>query len=86
MKVFQEIKARAEEGDAEAQAYLGFMYELGRGATKDEAEAVRWFRKAADQGHARAQFNLGVRYELGRGVAKDDAEAVKWYRKAAVKA
>ncbi len=50
---------------------------------KDEAEAVRWYRKAAEQGYAQAQFNLGVVYANGRGVAKDEAEAVRWYRKAA---
>ena len=31
------------------------MYRHGRGVAKDEAEAVRWFRKAADQGDARGQ-------------------------------
>ncbi|MCX6908366.1 MAG: tetratricopeptide repeat-containing serine protease family protein, partial [Verrucomicrobia bacterium] len=50
---------------------------------KDEAEAVKWFRKAAQQNSARAQFSLAVYYENGRGVTKDEVEAVKWYRKAA---
>ena len=51
--------------------------------TKDDAEAVKWFRKAAEQNYARAQYNLGLRYTKGQGVAKDDAEAVQWFRKAA---
>jgi len=50
---------------------------------KDDAEAVKWFRKAAEQNDARAQAALGVRYAKGQGVAKNKAEAVKWYRKAA---
>ena len=50
---------------------------------QDDAEAVKWYRKAAEQGYAKAQYNLGVVYAQGQGVAKDDAEAVKWYRKAA---
>ena len=56
---------------------------VGRGVTKDEDEAVKWFRKAADQGDAAAQCNLGNMYAEGRGVTKDEAEAVKWFRKAA---
>ena len=50
---------------------------------KDEAEAVKWYRKAAEQNDAEAQYNLGVCYANGQGVAKDEVEAVKWYRKAA---
>ena len=62
---------------------IGIIYVRRVGFTKDEAEAVKWYRLAADQGDAGAQFNLGVFYEHGTGVAKDEAEAVKWYRLAA---
>jgi S1-C subfamily serine protease len=55
----------------------------GDGVTKDNNEAVKWWRKAAQQGHPNAQCNLGVCYARGDGVAKDAVEAVKWYRKAA---
>lgn len=71
------------KGDASAQYNLGVMYANGQGVTKDDAEAVKWYRKAADLGFAIAQVNLGVAYANGKGVAKDDAEALKWYRKAA---
>ncbi len=54
-----------------------------KGLVRDNAVAVKWFRKAAEQGYARAQFNLGWMYDNGRGVSKDESEAVKWYRKAA---
>jgi hypothetical protein len=66
----------AKQGDAKAQYKLGL-------AVHDDAEAVRWFRKAADQGLALAQDNLGGMYASGRGVPQSDAEAVKWFRKAA---
>jgi TonB family protein len=59
------------------------MYAEGRGVAKDDAEAVKWYRRAADQSDARAQNHLGHMHADGRGIAKDDAEAVKWYRKAA---
>ena len=50
---------------------------------RDDAEAVRWYRKAAKQGYAKAQYNLGVAYENGQGVKQDHDEAVRWYLKAA---
>ena len=79
----QSIKERAEQGDAEAQSALGIMYDLGEGVPEDDAEAVKWYRKAAEQGNADAQCNLGVMYRRGEGVPEDDVEAVKWFRKAA---
>ncbi len=51
--------------------------------TKDEAEAVRWFRKAASQGNPGGQFNLGIMLANGLGEPRDPAEALIWYRKAA---
>ncbi len=42
-----------EQGDAYAQFLLGVIYEIGRGVTKDESEAVKWYRKAAEQGDAK---------------------------------
>src|ERR1019366_3041129 len=62
---------------------MGRMYANGRGVVKDEAEAVRWYRKGADAGNIRAMNNLAVAYQGGRGVAKDEAEAAQWCRKSA---
>ena len=78
-----QLRQAAEQGDAEAQNKLGFMYAEGEGVPEDNQEAVKWYRKAAEQGHASAQYNLGIMYVKGEGVAEDDREAVKWYRKAA---
>jgi TPR repeat protein len=82
-KPIEEVKAKAEAGDAKSQVELGFRYKQGKGVEKDQAEAVKWYRKAAEQNFAEAQFSLGVCYYEGEGVAKDQAEAVKWHRKAA---
>ena len=62
---------------------LGNCYHEGRGVAKNEAEAVKWYRKAAGRNFALAQHNLGDCYDKGQGVAKDEAEAVKWWGKAA---
>ena len=78
-----EIRRQADQGNASAQSYLGFMYETGEGVPKNEAKAVKWYRLAADQGDTVAQTNLGLMYADGRGVLEDDREAVKWFRLAA---
>jgi hypothetical protein len=80
---FDETKALAEQGDAEAQFNLGLMYDLGEGVPENDSEAVKWYRKAAAQGYAKAQLNLGNMYRNGLGVPENHAEAVRWYRKAA---
>ena len=82
-KAYQEFKALADQGDAEAQSALGMMYEYGEGVSKDYAEALKWFRKAAEQGDDEAQFELGWAYAEGSSAPQDYAKAAKWYRKAA---
>src|SRR5262245_55047575 len=79
-----QLRARAERGEAEAQSSLGVMYGRGEGVPKDIAESLKWIRKAADQGDARAQNNLGSAYARGEGVEQDYDEAFDWYRKAAL--
>jgi TPR repeat protein len=37
---------------------LGGLYANGKGVTRDEAEAIKWFRKAAAQGYGAAQDEL----------------------------
>ena len=58
---------------------LGIMYDLGEGVPEDDAEAVKWYRKAAEQGNADAQCNLGVMYDLGEGVPEDKVLAYMWW-------
>ena len=77
------LKKAAEQGDAEAQFFLGHLYDDGDGVPEDDAEAVRWYRKAAEQGNALAQYQLGVMYYRGGGVPQDYAEAVSWFRQGA---
>ena len=78
-----DYRIQAEQGDAKAQAFLGYSFASGEGVPKDEVEAVMWSRKAAEQGDPMAQSLLGNSYAKGKGVPKDMVEAVKWYRKAA---
>src|ERR1039457_4097199 len=71
-KLLADIRAKAEKSDAQSQNVLGSALCLGGlGVVKDEADAVKWYRKAAEQTLAEAQCNLGVCYYEGQGVAKD---------------
>ena len=71
----------AEQGDADAQYMLGFMYLRGDGVSQDYQEAVKWYRLSAEQGvrGARAQFHLGTFYEQGQGVPQDYVSAHMWW-------
>ena len=75
---FDETMAEANQGAAYAQYNLGVMYENGMGVPENDAEAVKWYRKAADQGHAKAQSNLGVMYYNGEGVPENHVRAYVW--------
>ncbi len=82
-KAVRWFRRGAEQGDAEAQFNLGFMYSEGRGVPQDYAEAVRWYRRGAVQGFAGAQYNLGGMYLEGRGVPQDYVQAHMWINLAA---
>ena len=58
----------AKKGNVFAQYNVAVMYAKGLGVTKNDVEAVKWYKKAAEQGDANAQANLGLMYENGRGV------------------
>ena len=79
----REFRPLAEQGDAQAQFWLGLMHAFGDGVPLDVAVSAAWYRKAAEQGHPDAQNNLGVMYDEGVGVSEDDREAAAWYRRAA---
>jgi uncharacterized protein len=73
------IRAKANQGDAQAQLELAHEYQSGSlGAPRDLKEAIRWYRKAAEQNYRLAQYNLAAAYLRGLGVEKDDLEAYKW--------
>lgn len=72
----------AEQGDIQAQYYLGCMYYGGIGVSQNDAEALVWWRKSADIGHARSMNNIGSMYFEGRGgLEKNQDEALKWWIK-----
>src|ERR1700680_4589777 len=77
-KVIADLKEMAAAGDVKSQVLLGLAYLTGDGVRKDDAEAIKWLRKAADQDNAAGERYLAEMYFKGRGVPADNAEAAKW--------
>jgi len=75
---FEELRQKADKGDAAAQNAVGLRYATGEGVKLNESEAVRWFIKSAEQGYVPAQSKLGSIYFSGRGVAQDSTRAYFW--------
>jgi TPR repeat protein len=76
-----DLLRRSEAGEAAAQLLRGQLHDTwyAKGALpKDNAEAVRWYRKAAEQGQLEAATNLGWILKDGDGVEPDPAEAARW--------
>lgn len=78
-----QIRAKAEKGDMNAQNDLGYAYSKGEGVAQDKAEAFKWYSKAAKQGFSYAQFNLGLFYARGISTEQNWEEAVRFYQLAA---
>ncbi|MCE2510574.1 MAG: sel1 repeat family protein [Alphaproteobacteria bacterium] len=83
-KALAEWKPLAEQGDVQAQFYLGLIYGFGQGVEKDLVEAVRWWQLAAERGNIAAQSNLGFMYKYGNGVPQDIVLAYMWSKIAAL--
>ena len=66
------LLARAEQGDAVAQAAVGDSYLGGEGVAPDAAEAARWYRLAAEQGDPAGlvRSRVPVRDRAGRAAGR----------------
>jgi uncharacterized protein len=71
------LRTAAEAGRAYAQFYLGSLYEYGcfEVVSKDEDEAVRWYRKAADNGNPDGRAKLEARYGVAKSQGRMDRNA-----------
>lgn len=57
------FRKAAEQGHAVSQFNLGYCYEYGMGFTKDNSEAIRWYKLGAKNGDElseKALNRLGV--------------------------
>ena len=79
------MRPLAEEGDADAQYNIGWMYMNGYGLRVNDSLALEWWQKAAEQGHSDASFSIGMLYSLGDGeISKDADAAIDHYLVAAI--
>ena len=83
-----ELRERAEQGDADALKELAaryydgisFMDDQPLGVPQDFKEAAKWYRLTAEKGDVLAQYMLGWIYFRGKDVTQDFEEAAKWFR------
>lgn len=73
----------AQQGNIEANYYLGELYYNGNGVAKSFPTAKSYFQKAANAGLADAQYMMGVMVRNGQGGDKNITEAKFWLQKAA---
>ncbi len=78
-------KKAADNGLADAQFMLGYMYTTGWGVIQNNTEGIRWYRLAAEQGLNKAQYNLATIYNEGKIVTRNNAEAMRIFKMAAAK-
>ncbi len=76
-KAFFWLNRAANQGLAQAQAGLGYMYQKGFFVKQDFEAALNWYEKAAEQNDSDAQANLAAMYLQGH------KQAISWIDKAA---
>jgi len=81
-EAIKQARARAEQGNASAQALLGRAYYEGLGVPEDYREAKRWFDLAVAQNQPDAMFFLGMMYEYGHGLMPDLQKAKDLFERA----
>jgi TPR repeat protein len=69
-RAYQEWKAAAEAGRAEAEFDLGLLYAEGLGVRRDLSEAMRLYRSAAEKGNRRRNSRW-VRFTCADGALRE---------------
>lgn len=84
MQPYSKLRQAAEQGDAQAQYDLAYLYYKSgsdpeiTGVARSERLAAHWYREAAMQGHPSAQYNMAVLHLHGHGVERDAVIAYAW--------
>ena len=83
LKALEYYTEAGEQGDADAQAQVGYIYQNACGVEADYEKAMEWNNRAAQQGNAQGQAQIGWLYHHGLGVTQNLDEAGRWYTRAA---
>ncbi len=73
----QDWKIAADQGSAEAEGNLAYLYMHEQGTPQDYIEAARLSEQSAQQGCALGEAVLAALYDDGNGVTKNYAEAAR---------
>ncbi|MBC8269196.1 MAG: sel1 repeat family protein [Rhodospirillaceae bacterium] len=76
-------RKRTNDGDANAQSRLAWLYEAGLGVERDLQQAVSLFKLSAEAGSPEAQYALAVMLRTGSGTELDPTQSLIWLKKAA---
>ena len=73
----------AQDGQPEAQVFVGLAYANGWGVKKNLDEASNWYMRAAENNSPSGQFLLGLHY-VTTGINQYDVRVgIKWLKRAA---
>lgn len=81
----REFNLLADQGDADAQFFMGSLYQQGDGVVKNLKIALPWLEKAATQHHFGALNALGVIHAVEKKEFLDYAKAEKCFESASNK-
>ncbi len=83
------LEPLAEQGNIEAEYFMGTFYMYGHGVAMDPPQATVWFKRAfghwetqARAGDPAAMVEVAGMLTSGLGVDRDDKAAANWLRKA----
>ena len=82
---FEQLKQKAEAGDAAAMAEVANVYMVGsynNGISRDFAQALSWFLRAADAGNTDVYLSIARLYETGSAGERSTEKAYDWYKRA----
>lgn len=80
VRMFQELRRKADQGDPVAAMHLGTLYRDGIGTAHDPVQALRWYKVGGPHG---GWAMIGDMYERGEGVPRDPELAASYHRRAA---
>ena len=85
-KAFELYTQLAEQKEATAYYYLGFLYFRGFGVEQNSKLAYENYLEAATREVPVAQFEVALMLENGEGCEQNYSEAAFWYEEAAKRA
>jgi TPR repeat protein len=80
---YQQLQKLAQEGNPQALYNLGYLTQVGRGVTKNEQQALKYYQQASEKGYVVADYVLANNYVTGGlGLPKDEKKAREYLEKA----